>query len=100
MKTADRPRDVRLPRNVWLLGFASLLNDIASELIFPLLPAFVLSLPGGSKQVLGIIEGAAESLSSLLKLVAGAWSDRIGRRRPLTIFGYASAAISRPPLGL
>lgn len=97
MATADRPR---LPRNVWLLGFASLLNDIASEMIFPLLPNFLLGVLGGSKQFLGIIEGAAESLASLLKLFAGAWSDRVGKRKNLAVAGYAVAAIARPLLGV
>jgi hypothetical protein len=71
----------KLPRNVWLLGFASLLNDIASEMIYPLLPNFLLGVLHGSKQYLGVIEGAAESLASLLKLFAGAWSDRVASGR-------------------
>jgi MFS family permease len=90
----------KLPRNVWLLGFASLLNDIASEMIYPLLPHFLLAVLGGSRQFLGIIEGAAESLASLLKLGAGAWSDRVGKRKNLAVAGYAIAAVARPLIGL
>ena len=69
-----------LPRNVKLLGAASLLNDIASEMIFPLLPQFLLTVLGGNRFYLGIIEGVADSVSSLLKLWSGAWSDRVGTR--------------------
>jgi MFS family permease len=90
----------RLPRNVWLLGFASLLNDIASEMIYPLLPQFLLGMLQGSKQYLGVIEGAAESLASLLKLFAGAWSDRVGKRKNLAVAGYAMAALARPLIGV
>jgi MFS family permease len=100
MATADPTPAAKLPRNVWLLGFASLLNDIASEMIYPLLPQFLLSVLHGSKQYLGLIEGAAESLASLLKLFAGAWSDRVGKRKNLAVAGYTVAALARPLLGL
>jgi MFS family permease len=89
-----------LPGNVKLLGAASLLNDIASEMIFPLLPQFLLTVLGGSRFHLGIIEGVADSLSSLLKLLSGAFSDRAGRRKGLVVFGYALAAVVRPLIGL
>ena len=88
-----------LPRNVKLLGAASFLNDIASEIIAPLLPFFLTVTLGGTKFWLGVIEGAAESISSLLKLYSGALSDRLGRRRELVIFGYSLAAIARPLMG-
>jgi hypothetical protein len=68
-----------LPRNVKLLGLASLLNDIASEMAFPLLPTFLLTVLGGNLFHLGLIEGVADSASSVLKLWAGGWSDRAGR---------------------
>jgi MFS family permease len=86
----------RLPRNVKLLGWASLLNDVASEMIFPLLPQFLLGFLGGNKFQLGAIEGAADSVSSLVKLWSGARSDRGGRRKPFVVFGYALAAAVRP----
>lgn len=100
MTTGDPPPVAKLPRNVWLLGFVSLLNDIASEMIYPLLPQFLLGVLHGSKQNLGVIEGAAESLASLLKLFAGAWSDRVGKRKSLAVAGYAIAAIARPLIGV
>ncbi len=100
----DEPGDKQniqpLPRNVKLLGAASLLNDIASEMIFPLMPQFLISVLGGNRFHLGIIEGVAESVSSLLKLWAGAWSDRAGQRKGFVVFGYAMAAVARPLIGL
>jgi MFS family permease len=89
-----------LPRNVKLLGWASFLNDVASEMIFPLLPEFLRSVLGGNLFQLGIIEGVADSVSSLLKLWSGAWSDRVGRRKGFVIFGYALATLSRPLIGI
>ncbi len=89
----------KLPANVKLLGAASLLNDIASEMIFPLMPAFLLSLPGGSKTYLGLIEGVADSVASLLKLWSGAWSDRAGWRKGFVVFGYGVTALVRPLSG-
>jgi MFS family permease len=89
-----------LPGNVKILGLASLLNDIASEMIFPLLPTFLLTVLGGNRFYLGAIEGAADSTSSILKLWSGAWSDRVGRRKGLVVVGYVLAALSRPFIGL
>ncbi|MFT3882264.1 MAG: MFS transporter [Gemmatales bacterium] len=88
-----------LHRNVKLLGWASFFNDVASEMIAPLLPAFLLSI-GAGKQAIGWIEGVADALASLLKLFAGAWSDRMTHRRGLIVAGYAMPALLRPLLGL
>ena len=88
-----------LPQNVRLLGWASLLNDIASEAIYPLLPQFLLGL-GGSRALLGLLEGLADTVASLLKLWTGAWSDRLGQRKVFVVVGYALAGLSRPCLGL
>lgn len=90
---------VTLPGNVRVLGVASLLNDVASEMIFPLLPGFLLTLSGGNKFYLGIIEGLADSVASLLKLWSGGWSDRAGRRKGFVVFGYSLAALVRPWIG-
>jgi MFS family permease len=89
-----------LPRAVWLLGVISLLNDAASELVYPLLPLFVATTLSGGPFALGLVEGAAEASASLLKLVSGAWYDRIGRARPFVIVGYAAAAVARPVIAL
>jgi MFS family permease len=83
----------KLPRVVWLLGFASLLNDVSSEAIFPLLPMFLVQL-GAPMRYLGLIEGSADALASLIKVAAGRLSDR-GPRRILVAGGYAIPAIAR-----
>jgi len=89
-----------LPRTVWLLGAISLLNDSASELVYPLLPVFVATTLAGGPLALGLVEGAAEAAASLLKLVSGAWYDRIGRARPFVVAGYGAAAVARPLMAL
>jgi MFS family permease len=89
-----RARGLRgLPRVVWLLGFASLFNDISSEAIFPLLPVYLAGL-GGGMRTLGLIEGSADALASAVKVVAGRLSDR-GPRRLLVVGGYLLPAVAR-----
>ena len=85
-----------LPRNVFAISFVSLLNDVSSEIIYPLLPVFLNLTLGVSPRILGTIEGAAESASSLLKLAAGHFSDRAGKRKGLVVFGYALSSLMRP----
>src|SRR6476646_8671090 len=72
-----------LPRLVWLLGLASLLNDVSSEAIFPLLPLFLAGL-GAPMAFLGLIEGSATALGSVIKVVSGRLADR-GPRRVLVV---------------
>jgi sugar phosphate permease len=87
-----------LPRNVVAIGLVSLLNDASSEIIYPLLPVFLASTLGASAQAIGIIEGLAESISSLLKLFVGYLSDRLAKRKSLVVAGYAVASLARPLL--
>ncbi len=94
------PAPPPLPRNVKVLGWASCLNDIASEMIFPLLPQFLLTVLGGNRFLLGIIEGVADTVASLLKLWSGALSDRLSRRKGLVLWGYSLAAVIRPLIGI
>ncbi|MCJ2554657.1 MAG: MFS transporter [Candidatus Thermoplasmatota archaeon] len=75
--------------NVYLLGLVSLLTDLSSEMIFPLLPFFLLTELGATAFIFGIFEGARESTGSLLKVFSGYWSDRIGQRKGLVIAGYS-----------
>ena len=84
-----------LPRSVWLLGFISLMNDAASEMIYPLLPLFLAGTLGAGPRVLGLIEGSAEAVSSLLKLLSGVWSDRTRRAKPFVVWGYGIAGLAR-----
>ena len=90
----------RLGRNVLALSAVSLLNDVASEMTYPLLPVFLATVLGASATAVGVIEGAAESTAALLKLASGWWSDRASRRKPLVVLGYAIAAGVRPWIGL
>ena len=85
-----------LPAGVWLLGTVSLLNDVASEAIYPLLPFFVTAVLGATALSLGLIEGAAEAVNSLVKLASGTLSDRLPRRKPLVAGGYTLSALARP----
>jgi MFS family permease len=86
--------------NVLWLSVASFLNDAASEMIYPLLPLFLTGTLGAGAAFLGVIEGAAESASSLLKMLSGWLADRTGRRKPLTVWGYGIASVARPLIGL
>jgi MFS family permease len=86
----------RLPSTIYAIGATSLLNDASSEMIFPLLPVFLSSVLGASAATLGVIEGTADAAASLLKLASGALSDRMGRRKPLVVGGYALASLVRP----
>ena len=87
----ETPSPTRLPRNVKLLGLASLLNDIASDMVFPLLPTFLVNVLGGNRFYLGIIEGLADSVASIVKLWSGGRSDQGGRRKGFIVFGYSLA---------
>jgi MFS family permease len=86
--------------NVVILGLVSFLTDVSSEMIYPLLPLFVATLPGGSAVFLGLIEGAAETTAALLKLVSGSYSDRIRSRKGLVLAGYGMSALARPLIAL
>jgi MFS family permease len=85
-----------LPRSIKVVGLASLLNDTASEMIYPLLPQFLLKVLLGSTFYLGIIEGMADSVASFVKLWSGNQSDQAGRRKGFIVFGYCVPALVRP----
>jgi MFS family permease len=92
--------DSRIPRTVKGLSVVSLFNDFASEMIYPLLPAFVTRTLGGSPALLGLLDGAAELTSSAVKLVSGRLADRPGWKRPLILGGYLSAVLIRPLMAI
>lgn len=89
-------RESKLPVSVVALGLVSLLTDISSDMIFPLLPAFLAARMGAAPVLLGAMEGVAELISSAFKLWSGRWADRAERLRPMVIGGYALASIARP----
>jgi MFS family permease len=82
-----------------MLGFVSLFTDAASEMIYPLIPAYVAALGSGAI-ILGIIEGVAETTAAMLKLVSGIISDRTGKRKVYVLIGYTVSTIFRPLTGL
>ena len=86
----------QLPRQVKLFGAVSLLNDFASEMVYPLLPAFITGVLGGGAVALGALDGAADAAAALVKLIAGRLADRPARRGPLIVAGYFIAAAVRP----
>src|SRR3954468_11924335 len=90
----------KLPRNVWVLGFISLLMDLSSEIYHALLPAFITIVLGLPATALGAIDGVAEATANLAKLGSGRLSDRSRRRKAWVIAGYGLAALSKPLFAL
>src|SRR2546422_8532168 len=90
----------RLPRQVKPFGWVSLLNDFASEMIYPLLPAFVTGVLGGGAQALGTLDGAAEFAAAFVKLGAGRLADRARLRGPMIVLGYFIAVVVRPVIAV
>ena len=94
------PASSRLPASIWALGFVSLLMDVSSEMIHSLLPVFLSTGLGASMLAIGLIEGAAEATALMVKVLSGAWSDWLGRRKPLALLGYGLGAASKPLFAL
>lgn len=89
-----------IPRQVWLLGFVSLFNDIASEMLYPVLPVFLTQILGAPVAVVGLIEGCAEGAAAVFKGIFGRLSDKLGKRKIFVVSGYASSAISKVIIAL
>jgi MFS family permease len=85
-----------LPRNVWVLTATSFLTDISSEMIVYLIPLFLANVLKTGTAVIGLIEGIAETTASLMKIYSGALSDRLGKRKWLTVAGYGLSTIAKP----
>lgn len=86
----------KIPGGVWALGFVSMFMDISSEMIHSLLPVFLVSVLGASAIAVGLIEGIGEATASISKLFSGWISDRVGKRKLLTVIGYSLGALSKP----
>ena len=97
---APRGKIWGLDRNVFFAGVASFFMDVSSEMVYSLVPIFLSSVLGVNKTLIGVIEGIAETTASLVKMFAGWLSDRLGRRKPLMLFGYSLSTASRPLLAL
>ncbi len=85
-----------LPRNVWAVSLTSFLTDISSEMILNLLPLFLADALGVRTGIIGLVEGVAETTASLLKVVSGWLSDRLGRRKWLAVGGYGLSTLVKP----
>ena len=81
---------------IWALGFVSLLTDVSSEMIHALLPVYLVTVMGASMATVGVIEGIAEAMASIVKLFSGAISDWLGKRKMLAAIGYGLAAVTKP----
>jgi MFS family permease len=99
MTIERRPRP-RFPASVLLFGFTSFFTDVGTEMIFPLLPLFLTETLGAGAGYLGLVEGGADTVSSLLKLASGIRADRVSARKPLVLFGYGLASAVRPFVAL
>src|SRR5436190_6723839 len=89
-----------LPRPVWLLGWVSLATDAATEAIYPLLPFFLTQVLGAGPASLGLIEGMAEAVNSVLKLASGRAADKAATKRPLVLAGYGLSSLARPLMSI
>ena len=92
----QKPSLRRLHPNVWIVTVTSLLTDISSEMIVYLIPLFLANVLGVRTAVIGLIDGVAETTASLLKIYSGALSDKLGKRKWLTVAGYALSTIAKP----
>ena len=100
MKNKDRVSRDRNWISIYILGIVSLFNDMASEMIYPLIPVFIKSVLGLGASFIGIIEGIAESFNSIIKLFSGWISDKAKKRKVFVLAGYALSNIIRPLIGI
>ncbi|PIS47341.1 MAG: MFS transporter [Elusimicrobia bacterium CG08_land_8_20_14_0_20_51_18] len=89
-----------LGKNIIFLGVVSGLTDISSEMLYPVIPVFLTSVLNAPMSVVGLIEGIAESTASVLKIAGGWWSDKISKRKPFVVGGYALSALAKPLMAL
>jgi MFS family permease len=88
-----------ITRPVWILSFVSLFTDMASEMLYPIMPIYLKSI-GFSIILIGILEGFAEATAGLSKGYFGKQSDSVGRRVPFVQIGYALSALSKPMMAI
>jgi len=90
----------KVPKNVFILGLVSFFNDIASEMVYPIVPIFLTTILKVSTPVVGLIEGIAEATAAIGKFIFGYLSDKIGSRKPFVIAGYSFSTVSKILIGL
>jgi MFS family permease len=89
-----------MPRNVWIVTATSFLTDVSTEMVSNLLPLFLVTVLGARTSAVGLIEGVAETTASLLKMLSGWLSDRLGSRKALAVLGYGLSTVAKPFLYL
>ena len=90
----------RVPGSVYILGAVSFFNDVASEMLYPILPIFLTQVLGAPVAVVGLIDGVADGCAAIFKTIFGRWSDRLGKRKPFILSGYSASAISKVIIAL
>jgi MFS family permease len=85
----------KIPGSVYILGAVSFFNDVASEMLYPVMPIFLTQVLGAPVAVVGLIEGVAEGSAAVFKTIFGRWSDRLGKRKPFVFSGYSASALSK-----
>jgi MFS family permease len=95
-KSSLRASILQLPRNVWAVGLTSFFMDVSSEMVINILPLFLANVLGVQTSIIGLIEGIAESMASILKLFSGWLSDKLGGRKWLAVTGYGLSALAKP----
>ena len=94
-QTPSSPR-TRLHPNIWFLTIGSFLTDVSSEMLTNLIPLFLYNVLGVQTSIIGLIDGIAETTASLVKIYSGFLSDKLGKRKLLTVIGYAISTIAKP----
>jgi MFS family permease len=85
----------KIPGSVYILGAVSFFNDMASEMLYPVMPIFLTQVLGAPVAVVGLIEGVADGSAAIFKTIFGRWSDRLGKRKPFVFSGYLASALSK-----
>ena len=89
-----------LTRDTWLLSFASLFSDVSTEMLYPVLPTFLTQSLHAGGTIVGLVEGLAQGAQNVIQGVSGSLSDRLQRRKPIALAGYALSALAKPLIGL
>jgi len=100
MARAREPLFAGLSRNTGLLALSSLFSDISTEMLYPVLPVFLTQTLGAGGAVVGLVEGVAQATQNIVQGFSGSLSDRMARRKPIALVGYALSALSKPLIGL
>src|SRR5436309_13302748 len=87
-----------LSTNVLVLSIVSMLADLSTEMIQPILPLFLVSTLGASYSIVGLVEGSSDAATSIVKVISGWYSDRLSKRKPFVVIGYLPTAILKPLL--